>query len=42
MTDPQKLKRFAAYAWFVLGWNVVVILWGVFLRASKSGDGRPA
>jgi cytochrome c oxidase assembly protein subunit 15 len=39
MTDPQKLKRFAAYAWFVLAWNVVVILWGVFLRASKSGDG---
>jgi len=39
MTDPQKLNRFAAYAWFVLAWNVVVILWGVFLRASKSGDG---
>jgi heme A synthase len=22
-----------------LGWNLLVILWGVFLRASKSGDG---
>ena len=30
---------FAKYAWFVLGWNILVILWGVFLRASKSGDG---
>jgi len=34
-----KLTRFAKFAWFVLAWNVVVILWGVFLRASKSGDG---
>lgn len=30
---------FAKYAWFVLVYNIVVILWGVFLRASKSGDG---
>ncbi len=34
-----KLDKFAKYAWFVLVWNIVVILWGVFLRASKSGDG---
>src|SRR5215216_290908 len=34
-----KLNKFAKYAWFVLAYNVVVILWGVFLRASKSGDG---
>ena len=34
-----KLDRFAKYAWFVFAWNIVVILWGVFLRASKSGDG---
>ena len=34
-----KLNNFARYAWFVVAWNVVVILWGVFLRASKSGDG---
>lgn len=39
MTADSKLSRFAKYAWFVLAWNVVVILWGVFLRASKSGDG---
>src|SRR5687768_9316404 len=35
----NKLDKFAKYAWFVLAYNVVVILWGVFLRASKSGDG---
>ncbi|CAN5764292.1 hypothetical protein BH24ACI3_BH24ACI3_10270 [soil metagenome] len=34
-----KLSAFAKYAWFVLGFNILVILWGVFLRASKSGDG---
>jgi len=34
-----KLDSFARYAWFVLAYNVVVILWGVFLRASYSGDG---
>lgn len=32
-------KRFGRYAFFVLGYNILVILWGVFLRASKSGDG---
>ena len=30
---------FAKYAWFVVAYNVIVVLWGVFLRASKSGDG---
>lgn len=39
MGRETKLDRFAKYAWFVVVWNVVVILWGVFLRASKSGDG---
>jgi heme A synthase len=39
MTTETKLDRFAKYAWFVLGFNILVILWGVFLRASKSGDG---
>lgn len=33
------MSRFAKYGWFVLAYNVIVILWGVFLRASKSGDG---
>ena len=35
----MKLPSFASYAWFALLYNVVVIAWGVFLRASKSGDG---
>ena len=41
MADEQNNNpgRFTRYAWFVLGYNILVILWGVFLRASKSGDG---
>ncbi len=32
-------RKFAKFAWFVLAYNIVVVVWGVFLRASKSGDG---
>lgn len=39
MDTKLNLDRFAKFAWFVLAYNVVVILWGVFLRASLSGDG---
>lgn len=39
MKQLSKLSGFAKYAFVVLAWNVLVILWGVFLRASKSGDG---
>ncbi len=39
MEAKTKLSKFAKYAWFTLGYNILVILWGVFLRASKSGDG---
>ena len=39
MEREVKLSGFAKFAWFVLAYNLVVILWGVFLRASKSGDG---
>lgn len=39
MPAREKMSAFARYAWFALGYNVLVILWGVFLRASKSGDG---
>src|SRR5438270_13696333 len=38
MSRP-KLTAFAPYAWFTLAWNLLVSLWGVFLRASKAGDG---
>lgn len=33
------MSPFAKYAWFALAYNILVIVWGVFLRASKSGDG---
>lgn len=39
MKDRSQLSAFAKYAWFALAYNLVVILWGVFLRASYSGDG---
>jgi len=39
MEQKSGLSGFAKYSLFVLAYNVVVILWGVFLRASKSGDG---
>ena len=31
--------KLARYAWFVLAWNVVVILWGAYVRATGSGAG---
>lgn len=39
MSSKPKLSYFAKYAWLTLAFNIVVIIWGVFLRASKSGDG---
>jgi heme A synthase len=37
--ETPKLNALAKFAWFALAYNLVVILWGVFLRASYSGDG---
>ncbi|MFN8454080.1 MAG: COX15/CtaA family protein [Anaerolineae bacterium] len=34
-----KLDRFAKYVWTVLAYNLAVILWGAFVRASGSGAG---
>lgn len=39
METDFKLSRFAKCAWAILIYNIVVILWGAFLRASLSGDG---
>jgi heme A synthase len=40
MTESAlKRSAFEKFAWFTLGFNLLVILWGVFLRASHSGDG---
>lgn len=33
------LNRFAKYSWFVVAYNILVILWGAFVRASGSGAG---
>jgi heme A synthase len=32
-------KRFRNYAWAVLGYNILVILWGAYVRATGSGAG---
>jgi heme A synthase len=35
----MKLSRFAKYSWFVLAYNLAVILLGAYVRASSSGAG---
>jgi heme A synthase len=35
----MKLNRFAKYAWGVLAYNILVILWGDYVRATGSGAG---
>jgi heme A synthase len=35
----MKLKTFVPYTWGVLGWNLIVILWGAYVRATGSGAG---
>jgi heme A synthase len=32
-------RRFSKFAWFVLAYNILVILWGSYVRVSFSGDG---
>ena len=33
------MNRFAKFAWGVLAYNIAVVVWGAFVRASKSGAG---
>ncbi len=35
----MQLSRFAKFAWAVLIWNVIVVLWGALVRATGSGAG---
>ncbi len=35
----MKPKNFSKFGWFVLAYNLAAIAWGVYVRASKSGDG---
>jgi heme a synthase len=37
--DVSAQQRFARFAWFVLAYNVAVILWGALVRATGSGAG---
>lgn len=32
-------SKFAPFTWGVLGWNMIVILWGAYVRATGSGAG---
>lgn len=34
-----KNRRFATFAWGVLGYNILVVLWGAYTRATGSGAG---
>ncbi|HZH33738.1 MAG TPA: COX15/CtaA family protein [Pyrinomonadaceae bacterium] len=38
-TVSASRRKFAKFAWFVVAYNLLVIVWGAFVRASKSGDG---
>lgn len=35
----MKSNRFAVYAWAAVAFNVAVVVWGAYVRASGSGDG---
>src|SRR5690606_12631506 len=35
----RRPNRFATYAWTVLVYNILVVLWGAFVRATGSGAG---
>jgi heme a synthase len=39
MERGRARKQFATFAWLVLAYNIPVILWGAYVRASFSGDG---
>jgi heme a synthase len=34
-----RIANFTRFAWGMLGWNILVILWGAYVRASGSGAG---
>lgn len=39
MEIPEKYSSFIKFAWAVLGFNILVILWGAYVRATGSGAG---
>ena len=36
---PEKSRNIARLAWSVLAYNIAVVLWGAYVRASGSGAG---
>jgi heme a synthase len=36
---PTRTANFTRFAWGVLAWNILVVLWGAYVRASGSGAG---
>jgi len=39
LPDPISVRRFARYAWGILAFNLAVVLWGAFVRATGAGAG---
>lgn len=39
LASAESRRNFARFAWTVLAYNLAVILWGAYVRASFSGDG---
>jgi len=39
LASDESRKNFTRFAWAVLAYNLAVILWGAYVRASFSGDG---
>jgi len=39
LASPDSRRNFTTLAWVVLAYNLAVILWGAYVRASFSGDG---
>jgi heme A synthase len=37
--DSRSMKAFTRFAWFMVGYNIFVILWGAVVRATGSGAG---
>jgi len=39
MLKQRQMRQFARFVWFVLFYDVAVVLWGAYVRVSFSGDG---
>jgi heme A synthase len=39
LLTPISVRRFARYAWSVLAYNLAVVLWGAYVRATGAGAG---